>query len=136
MILLLLLSCRGLAINDVTTGETPEYPEIRALYTSEPPTPVWQRVLAVSEEMGWKDCEITNLYELHCVAVTPRMEWEDDVWIRLHSSGTSVTKVWMRSASRTGKGDMGTNAKRILAFQAAMLARGGGPTGPSPDASK
>lgn len=117
----LLIACRGLTVNDVTTGESEAYPELRSLYPTVSTTEAMKRARAVAEEMpGWT-CEDVEPFELHCEATTPTLGFVDDVWITVHEHGPKVSKVKIRSASRVGKGDLGTNARRIEAFQAAYL---------------
>lgn len=52
------------------------------------------------------------------VAVTPLMKFKDDwvVRVRMGPAGAGSSLVDMRSKSRVGKGDMGTNARRIKEF--------------------
>lgn len=117
----LTLGCRGLSINEVTTGETPEYPEVKAQRFVEPPGAVMRRAKAVADEMpGWQNCSVPEPMHYQCEAVTPTLGFVDDVQIWVEPLGPTVTVLKVRSASRVGKGDLGANAKRILAFQAAV----------------
>jgi uncharacterized protein (DUF1499 family) len=119
---LLLLGCRGLTVNDVTTGESEAYPELQSLYPTVDPATAMRRVEAVAAEMpGWHGCDSPEPFVLHCEATTPSGRWTDDVWIFVARHGPKVTQVKVRSASREGKGDFGANAERILAFQDAYL---------------
>ncbi|MFT5583390.1 MAG: hypothetical protein ACI9VR_000968 [Cognaticolwellia sp.] len=123
MILALLTACAGLTINDVTTGETQAYPELKSMRFPEPTQAVFDRAEAVALAMpGWQNCTIPEPFLLTCEAVTPKMGFIDDVsiWVAPEGPGMSVLK--MRSASRQGKGDLGANAKRIQAYQEAFAA--------------
>ncbi|MCP4809566.1 MAG: DUF1499 domain-containing protein [Proteobacteria bacterium] len=125
LLLFAILGCRGLTVNDVTSGTSPDYPELKSLYVDAPPQLAYERAMAVASTMpGWSGCEDDPdvLNKLHCEATTPTMGFVDDVWIRVGQYGPTISRVEMRSASRTGKGDMGANAERILAFQAAYMA--------------
>lgn len=124
-LVLAILGCRGLTVNDVTSGSSAEYPEISSLFVDAPTHLAMDRAWAVANEMPeWRDChkDEETLGRFHCEAVTPTMGFVDDVWIAVGQYGPTVSRVQMRSASRTGKGDLGANAERILAFQAAYLA--------------
>ena len=117
-----LLACRGLTVNDVTSGESEAYPELKSLYPTVDEATAMRRVEAVAAEMpGWQNCEMVEPFVLHCEAVTPSGRWTDDVWIAVSAHGPKASQVKMRSASREGKGDFGANAERIEAFQSAFL---------------
>lgn len=123
MILLLLTACAGLTVNDVTTGESEAYPEIKSMHFHEAPEAVFSRAEAVALTMpGWQNCTTPEPFVLACEAVTPKLGFVDDVTLWTIPAGPGMTQLKMRSASRKGKGDMGANAKRILAFQAALMA--------------
>lgn len=123
MILALLTACAGLTVNDVTTGESEAYPELKSMHFHEPPSAVFSRAEAVALTMpGWQNCTTPEPYLLTCEAVTPTMGFVDDVSIWVVPSGPGMTQLKMRSASRKGKGDMGANAKRIRAYQEALIA--------------
>ncbi|GMH41607.1 hypothetical protein BSKO_09517 [Bryopsis sp. KO-2023] len=55
---------------------------------------------------------------IEAVATTPSAGFKDDVAIRVSASGKDKGKIVvdMRSVSRVGVGDVGTNARRIRAF--------------------
>ena len=123
MILALLTACAGLTINDVTTGESQAYPELRSLRFHEPPQAVFARAEAVALTMpGWQSCATPEPFFLSCEAVTPKMGFIDDVSIWVVPEGPGISVLRMRSASRKGKGDLGANAKRIWAYQEAFAA--------------
>ncbi len=118
----MLLACRGLTVNDVTSGESEAYPELQSLYPTVGPSTAMRRAEAVAGQMpGWQSCETPEPFLLHCEAVTPSGRWVDDVWISVAEHGPKASQVKVRSASREGKGDFGANAERIQAFQDAYL---------------
>ena len=124
MILGLLLSCAYLTHNDVTTGETPQYPDLAPLYVRVAPPAAFARARVVAETMhGWSDCFVDNTLELPVLRCEAHSRFfTDDVWIWAESHGRGVTRVMTRSKSRVGKGDFGANARRIEAFQGAYQA--------------
>ena len=107
-------------LNDVRTGATPEYPELRPQRFAQPFDRVFAAAAATAREM---ELEITaqspEKGELQAIATTRIMRFKDDVTISLARDGQAVT-VNMRSKSRIGKGDLGANARRIRDFQARL----------------
>ena len=121
--LVLLMACRGLTTNDVTSGASEAYPELKSIHAGEPPRVAFARVESVAMTMeSWDNCEVTDTWTLHCEAVTGTFEWVDDVWITVQKNGPKGSTISMRSASRVGKGDFGANARRIREFQMAYEA--------------
>ena len=78
--------------------------------------------LKVAGELGWA---IATAMENHIEATvtTPLLRFKDDVVIRLCANGTHGTRLDIRSASRTGRSDLGTNARRVETFLKALKAR-------------
>ena len=76
---------------------------------------------AEAEEAGWRIARITD-NRIEATATTRWFGFEDDVVIRLTEVENGV-QVDMRSASRLGASDVGTNAARIETFLSALEAR-------------
>jgi uncharacterized protein (DUF1499 family) len=110
-------------INDVTTGTTPEYPDLRPQRFQHPYERVFDATLATARDLGW---EVTGddraQGEIRAVATTRVFRFKDDVTITVVRVGDGVT-VGVRSHSRIGKGDLGANARRIRLFQAELAKR-------------
>jgi uncharacterized protein (DUF1499 family) len=107
-------------INDVSTGGTPEYPDIQPQRFAKPADQIFAAALATAREM---DLEITaqspDKGEIQAIATTRIWRFKDDVTISVGRDGV----VHMRSKSRIGKGDLGTNARRIRELQAGLARR-------------
>jgi uncharacterized protein (DUF1499 family) len=107
-------------INDVTTGATPEYPDLQPQQFAKPADQVFAAALATAREMEF---EITSQSpekgEIQAVATTKVFRFKDDVSISVTRKG-AATAVYVRSHSRIGKGDLGANARRIREFQARL----------------
>ncbi|MBL8191115.1 MAG: DUF1499 domain-containing protein [Acidobacteria bacterium] len=104
-------------INDVKTGATPQYADLQPQRFTQPPEKVFAAALEVSQAQGWEIRESKPEQGIiEAVATTRLFKFKDDVTITITSEGAS-TVVNMRSKSRVGKGDLGTNARRIRAFQ-------------------
>jgi uncharacterized protein (DUF1499 family) len=102
-------------INEVETGETPEYPDVQPQYYSASPEKVFREVRAGIDEMSRWDVADARLDELTLEAThtTLLFRFVDDVTVWVESVTDNVTRVDVRSASRVGKGDFGQNARNI-----------------------
>ena len=110
-------------INDVRTGETPQYPDLQPQrFPGKPLTTVFEAVLEVAEELEWEIREANaDAGLIEAVATVPIFRFRDDVTITL-STSEGGTLVHVRSRSRVGKSDLGENARRIRKFQARLAA--------------
>lgn len=97
------------------------YPNVRPLRLQVAPQTVLAAAQAEAEEAGWRIASIAN-DRIEATVTTPWFGFEDDVVIRLTEIDSGV-QVDMRSASRLGASDVGTNAARIEAFLSALQAR-------------
>jgi len=110
-------------INDVKTGETPQYADLQPQRFTQPYAQVFDGALATAQALGWEvTTQDRNQGEIRAVATTPVFRFKDDVTIALSHEGEG-TVVNVRSHSRIGKGDLGTNARRIRRFQAELAKR-------------
>lgn len=96
------------------------YPDIRSLRVNAAPLDAHDAAYVVAEEFGWDIVAEVQPPDggegrIEAVARTLLMGFRDDIAIRVRpDEGGSV--IDMRSASRFGKRDFGTNARRIRAF--------------------
>jgi uncharacterized protein (DUF1499 family) len=133
IVLAILIVLRGIAafiwptINDVSTGTTAQYADLKPQTFSEAPERVFAESLAVAQSLDWEvTSQDATAGEIRAVATTRLFRFKDDVTITVgRAAEGSVVNV--RSHSRIGKGDLGANARRILLFQA-ELAKRLGPT--------
>ena len=99
------------------------YPDLRPLELAAPPTQAFARAAKIAADLGW---EVTTLDEragrIEAVVTTRWFGFKDDVVIRITPTATG-SRVDMRSKSRFGRSDLGTNAHRIQDFLAALDAR-------------
>lgn len=104
-------------LNRVETGRTPEYPDLQPLTVALPPTRVFEAALTVVRTLPhWtvvKADPAAGLIEAE--ARMPLWRFVDDVTIRVVPREGGA-RVWVRSASRVGRGDLGQNARNIRAF--------------------
>jgi uncharacterized protein (DUF1499 family) len=96
------------------------YPDIRPVILDLPRDRAFQRALDTAEAQGWRIVEGNEADGR--IEATDRTFWfgfRDDVVIRLTPvDGRTVIDV--RSKSRVGRGDMGTNAKRVREYLQAV----------------
>ena len=99
------------------------YPDLHPLELALPPAQAFARAAKIATDLGW---EVTVLDErtgrIEAVVTTRWFGFKDDVVIRITPAGAG-SRVDMRSKSRFGRSDFGTNAHRIHEFFAAMDAR-------------
>jgi uncharacterized protein (DUF1499 family) len=96
------------------------YPDIKPLFLEIPAGEAFDRALTVSHSMGWKIVSsVRDSGRIEATATTFWMGFKDDIVIRVKTSG-SGSRVDIRSVSRVGKGDFGTNSARIRSFLKAM----------------
>ncbi|MCZ6526584.1 MAG: DUF1499 domain-containing protein, partial [Gammaproteobacteria bacterium] len=62
----------------------------------------------------------TTEHSWHALVTTPLWKYKDDITIRLTPQTNNATSVYVRSQSRTGKGDLGTNTRHVMDFYQAL----------------
>ncbi|TDO02520.1 MULTISPECIES: DUF1499 domain-containing protein [Halomonas] len=90
------------------------YPDIQPLVVEAPLAEVLATAEAAARDAGWEIARVGETW-LEATATTPWFGFKDDVVIRLTETPDGV-RVDMRSASRLGISDVGTNAARIQTF--------------------
>lgn len=91
-----------------------------------PPRDALERARRVAERMpGWTiTATDADGGTIEAVDVTRVFGFQDDIVIRVRPEGAAESRVDMRSKSRVGRGDMGTNVRRIRAYITALEAAG------------
>ena len=96
------------------------YPDLAPITLSMPPNQTFDRALAVAQEKGW---EIVSADQsggrIEATDTTTWFGFKDDIVVRLTPWGAG-TRVDVRSVSRVGRSDVGTNARRIEDFLASL----------------
>jgi uncharacterized protein (DUF1499 family) len=92
------------------------YPDIVPLLMAIPPNSAFDRAFSVAGRMGWEIVDANRAEgRIEAVATTFWFGFKDDIVIRIEKSD-SGSRVDIRSVSRVGVSDLGTNAKRIREF--------------------
>jgi uncharacterized protein (DUF1499 family) len=93
------------------------YPDIGPLTVAVPPQEAFERALAAARRAGWEIVSASAVTRtIEATATTPFFGFKDDVIIRVNDAAGGGSRIDMRSVSRVGRGDMGTNARRIRTF--------------------
>ena len=92
------------------------YPDLAPLRMDLPPDPTLVRALDAARSLGWKIVAVSP--RAGRLEATDRTFWfgfRDDIVVRVTADGRG-SRLDVRSVSRVGKGDAGTNARRIRTF--------------------
>ncbi|HUJ17085.1 MAG TPA: DUF1499 domain-containing protein [Nitrospirota bacterium] len=108
----------------VAMKQTAAYPDIHPLVLAMPPASAFDRSLATARDMGWQIVS-SDLRDgtIEAIATTFWFGFKDDVIVRV-SALPGGSRVDIRSVSRVGGSDIGTNAKRIRSFMHKMESAG------------
>jgi uncharacterized protein (DUF1499 family) len=105
---------------DVAAQQTKAYPDIKTLTLNMPPDKAFSRALDVAKNMDWEIVAAEPKEgRIEATATTFWMGYKDDVIIRI-TAQNKMSNVDIRSESRVGKSDFGTNAKRVRIFLGEM----------------
>jgi uncharacterized protein (DUF1499 family) len=107
-----------LVVHDVRTGETDVYPDLKPLDLPLGPGPAFAAALAAARSMpGWRIVSTDPAGgEIRAEARTPRLGFIDDVRIQARPLSGGGSRIDVRSTSRVGIYDFGTNARRIRVY--------------------
>jgi uncharacterized protein (DUF1499 family) len=99
------------------------YPDLGPARFAAPPDTVFARAVEVARGFGWEIVAAAPAEgRLEATARTRWFGFRDDVVVRVKADGAG-TRVDVRSVSRVGRSDLGTNARRIHRFLAALRAK-------------
>jgi len=112
---------RLFTVNDVTSGESAEYPTLRSrVYYADSDTVLTVAQQAVHNLPGWRIVHVDPDDESLEAEVQVIAGVLDDVSVYVQSLSLGQTRVTIRSRSRQGRGDLGSNAHHIRTLQDAM----------------
>ena len=101
---------------EVAAQQERAYPDLTALRFTAARQRVFAAALAVMRESGWTvAAAVADEGRLEATATTPWFGFKDDIVIRVTPAGGG-SRVDVRSLSRVGGGDAGTNAQRIREY--------------------
>lgn len=101
---------------EVAAKQAMAYPDIQPLILPLKPDAAFNRALDVARQMGWNLVSSDEREgRIEAVATTFWFGFKDDVVVRV-SPAQEGSRIDVRSVSRVGLSDIGTNAKRIRTF--------------------
>jgi uncharacterized protein (DUF1499 family) len=101
---------------DIAVQQRKGYPDIVPLRSKMPPDQVFEQALSIARDMGWEIVDAKPKDgRIEATDTTFWFGFKDDVVIRI-TPALDGSRVDVRSLSRVGRSDVGTNAKRIRAF--------------------
>ncbi|HXP77772.1 MAG TPA: DUF1499 domain-containing protein [Stellaceae bacterium] len=101
------------------------FPDIVPAHLDKPVDQAFALALDAVRKMGWTVVAADG--ERGRIEATDRTLWygfTDDIVVRVSADGTGA-RIDVRSKSRIGRGDFGTNARRVRAYLAAIKSAGG-----------
>lgn len=105
----------------IASQQKQAYPDIQPLVLNNTPDLVWKGCLAAAKKMGW---DIVGADEpkgrIEATATTLWFGFKDDIVVRVTPQDKG-SRVDVRSESRVGLSDVGTNAKRIREYLRQVL---------------
>jgi uncharacterized protein (DUF1499 family) len=105
---------------EVARQQREGYPDIKPLVLETPAAQVFDRAVRAAREAGWEMVSVTaDRWRIEATDTTPFFGFKDDVVVRLTPIGDR-TVVDVRSVSRVGGSDIGTNARRIRDYLAEL----------------
>jgi uncharacterized protein (DUF1499 family) len=113
----------GYAGEEVAARQRAAYPEIQPLRTDLPPERAFEAALVAAERMGW---EIVGAApsegRIEATDTTFWFGFKDDVVIRVRPENVG-SRIDLRSKSRVGISDLGTNAARVQRYLTELSGR-------------
>lgn len=101
--------------NVAETREDSPFAELRSRRYEAPPELLFDVVRRAVQSLRW---EITALdaekKEIQAVVTTKMWSFKDDVTMQVQPGQPSGAVLWVRSASRIGKGDLGANTRHVM----------------------
>jgi uncharacterized protein (DUF1499 family) len=108
---------------EVARQQRESYPEIKPLILEMPAPQVLDRAVQAARDAGWTIVATdADAGRIEATDTTTFFGFTDDIVVRLTSIGTR-TVVDVRSVSRVGRGDAGTNARRVREYLESLSRR-------------
>jgi uncharacterized protein (DUF1499 family) len=105
---------------EIADQQLKAYPDIRPLALGVPPGVAFGRARDAAESMGWEIVAADPATgRIEATATTLWFGFKDDIVVRV-SASEQGSRIDVRSVSRVGRSDIGTNAKRIREYLAKL----------------
>lgn len=101
--------------NVAETTKDSAFPELRMRRYQAPPNLLIDVARRAAEALHWEiaETDVEN-HTLKAVATTKLIQFKDDILIRAYPTQPSGSALYIRSSSRVGRGDLGTNTRHVM----------------------
>jgi uncharacterized protein (DUF1499 family) len=104
-----------LSTNVAETSVDSVFPELRLRRYEAPPSLIFDVARRAIQGMKWEVIAMDDTKnEIHAVVTTKVWKFKDDVTVQIQPAQPSGSWLWIRSASRVGKGDLGANTRHVI----------------------
>jgi uncharacterized protein (DUF1499 family) len=101
---------------EIASQQRQAYPDLQPLVLNVQPDSAFVLARNAAERMGWEIVAAdSSAKRIEATATTRWFGFKDDVVVRIEPAPTG-SRIDVRSVSRVGRGDVGTNARRIRAY--------------------
>ena len=101
---------------EVAAQQRAGYPDLGPLILSAPPDPAFEKALRTARSMRWRIVDANRTERrIEATGATFWFGFKDDIVVRV-SPSDSGSRIDVRSVSRVGRSDVGTNAERIRKY--------------------
>jgi uncharacterized protein (DUF1499 family) len=101
---------------EIAAQQRQAYPDIQPLVLHVPPNSAFAIARTAADRMGWEIVAADSFgMRIEATATTRWFGFKDDVVVRIEPAPAG-SRIDVRSVSRVGRGDVGTNAERIRAY--------------------
>lgn len=108
-------------LESVAEEQRAGYPDLGPAFLPVPPAEAHSRALSAVERLGWELVAADAATgRIEATDTTFWFRFKDDVVIRVSAVPDGTSRVDVRSVSRVGRSDVGTNARRIRTFLAEL----------------
>jgi uncharacterized protein (DUF1499 family) len=108
---------------EVAAAQRAGYPDLAPLRLNASVPEAYRRALAAARGMGWDIVAADSAAgRIEATATTRWFGFKDDVVVRVRAAGAGA-RVDVRSVSRVGRSDVGTNARRIREYLGRVVSR-------------
>ena len=105
---------------EVAAAQRRGYPDLHPVELAATPSDALARAVAAARQMGWEIVATDSAAgRIEATATTLWFGFKDDVVVRVRPAGDG-SRIDVRSVSRVGGSDVGTNARRIRAYIAKL----------------
>lgn len=105
---------------EIASQQRAAYPDVVPLTLETTPADAFTRALDAARAMGWELVIADSVQgRIEAVATTRWFGFKDDIVVRVTPDG-SRSRIDVRSVSRVGRSDLGTNARRIRQYLARL----------------